>query len=54
MSSAKPGIYLSFEALRTHLRGLYAKFGVEDGLTGMQKCVRLVALVHDSARHAER
>jgi hypothetical protein len=43
------GIYLSFDALRTHLRGLYAKFGVEDGLTGMQKRVRLVELTYDSA-----
>jgi hypothetical protein len=42
------GIYLDLDSLRTHLRGLYAKFGVEDGLTPGEKRVRLVAVVYES------
>jgi multiple sugar transport system substrate-binding protein len=44
----KTGIYLDLDSLRTHLRNLYAKFGVEDGLTPSEKRVRLVALVYES------
>ena len=44
----KGGIYLDLDSLRTHLRNLYAKFGVEDGLTPSEKRVRLVELVYES------
>lgn len=45
---AKSGVYLDLDSLRTHLRNLYAKFGVEEGLTPGEKRVRLVALVYES------
>ena len=35
------------DTLRTHLRNLYARFGVEDGLTPAEKRVRLVELVYE-------
>ncbi|MEA2243236.1 MAG: hypothetical protein QOD24_2792 [Solirubrobacteraceae bacterium] len=41
------GIYLDIDALRGHLRNLYAKFGVEDGLNPAQKRARLVELVYE-------
>jgi multiple sugar transport system substrate-binding protein len=45
----KSGVYLDLDSLRTHLRNLYAKFGVEEGLTPGEKRVRLVALVYESS-----
>lgn len=44
---ASNDIYLDLDTLRTHLRNLYAKFGVEEGLTPAQKRVRLAELVYD-------
>jgi hypothetical protein len=41
------GIYLEIDALRGHLRNLYAKFGVEDGLNPAQKRARLAELVYE-------
>lgn len=39
-------IFLDLDTLRGHLRNLYAKFGVEEGLTAAEKRVRLAELVH--------
>src|ERR1044072_133728 len=44
---ARDGIYLDLDALRGHLRSLYAKFGVEDGLNPAQKRARLAELVYE-------
>jgi multiple sugar transport system substrate-binding protein len=41
------GVFLDLDTLRTHLRNLYARFGVEEGLTATEKRVRLVELVYD-------
>ena len=41
------GLHMDLDTLRSHLRNLYAKFGVEDGLTPAQKRVRLVELVYE-------
>ena len=43
------GLFLDLDTLRTHLRNLYAKFGVEEGLTPGEKRVRLVERVYDDA-----
>jgi hypothetical protein len=45
---AENGFYLDIDALRGHLRNLYAKFGVEDGLNPAQKRARLAALVYEN------
>ncbi len=45
---AQNGIYLDIDALRGHLRNLYAKFGVEDGLNPAQKRARLAELVYEN------
>jgi hypothetical protein len=45
---ADNGVYLDIDALRGHLRNLYAKFGVEDGLTPAQKRARLAELVYEN------
>lgn len=45
---AQKGIYLGSDALRGHLRGLYARFGVEDGLVPTAKRARLAELVRQS------
>ncbi|MDQ5827925.1 MAG: extracellular solute-binding protein, partial [Chloroflexota bacterium] len=42
------GLYMDRDALRGHLRNLYAKFGVEEGLTPAEKRVRLVERVYES------
>jgi multiple sugar transport system substrate-binding protein len=42
------GIYLDLDSLRGHLRHLYARFGVEEGLTPGEKRVRLVELVYEN------
>jgi Peptidase inhibitor family I36 len=44
---ANHGVYLEMDALRGHLRSLYAKFGVEEGLNPAQKRARLAELVHE-------
>jgi multiple sugar transport system substrate-binding protein len=41
-------LYLDLDTLRGHLRNLYAKFGVADGLTPAEKRVRLVERVYES------
>jgi len=46
---AENGVYLDIDALRGHLRNLYAKFGVEDGLTPAQKRARLAELVYENS-----
>jgi hypothetical protein len=46
---AQNGIYLDLDTLRGHLRNLYAKFGVEDGLNPAQKRPRLAQLVHENS-----
>jgi hypothetical protein len=46
---AQNGIYLDLDTLRGHLRVLYAKFGVEDGLNPAQKRARLAELVHENS-----
>lgn len=46
---AQDGIYLDLDTLRGHLRNLYAKFGVEDGLNPAQKRARLAELVHENS-----
>jgi hypothetical protein len=43
---SRNGIYLDLDTLRGHLRNLYAKFGVEDGLNPTQKRARLAELVY--------
>jgi len=43
---ASNGIYIDLDTLRSHLRGLYARFGVEEELTPAEKRVRLIELVH--------
>lgn len=45
---AENGVYLDIDALRGHLRQVYAKFGVEDGLNPAQKRARLAELVYES------
>jgi hypothetical protein len=45
---AQSGVYLDLDALRGHLRNLYAKFGVEDGLNPAQKRARLAELVYEN------
>jgi multiple sugar transport system substrate-binding protein len=45
---AQAGLHMDLDTLRTHLRNLYAKLGVEDGLTPAEKRVRLVELVYKS------
>ncbi len=42
------GVYLDLDSLRTHLRNLYARFGVEDGLTPTEKRARLAELVYEN------
>jgi hypothetical protein len=42
------GLYMDRDALRGHLRNLYAKFGVEEGLIPAEKRVRLVERVYES------
>jgi hypothetical protein len=42
------GLYMDLDTLRTHVRNLYAKLGVEDGLTPAEKRVRLVELVYEN------
>lgn len=42
------GVHLDLDALRGHLRNLYAKFGVDDGLAPAQKRARLAELVYES------
>lgn len=44
---AENGVYLEIDALRGHLRNLYAKFGVEDGVNPAQKRARLAELVYE-------
>jgi len=44
---AETGLAMDLDTLRGHLRNLYAKFGVEDGLTPAAKRVRLVELVYE-------
>jgi multiple sugar transport system substrate-binding protein len=46
---AQNGIYLDLDSLRGHLRNLYSKFGVEDGLNPAQKRARLAELVYENA-----
>lgn len=46
---SRNGIYLDLDTLRGHLRSLYAKFGVEDGLNPAQKRARLAQLVHENS-----
>jgi multiple sugar transport system substrate-binding protein len=41
------GVFLDLDTLRGHLRSLYAKFGLEEGLTPGEKRVRLVECVYD-------
>jgi hypothetical protein len=43
---SRNGIYLDLDTLRGHLRNLYAKFGVEDGLNPAQKRAQLAELVY--------
>jgi hypothetical protein len=43
---ARNGIYVDLDTLRGHLRNLYAKFGVEDGLNPAQKRARLAERVY--------
>jgi multiple sugar transport system substrate-binding protein len=45
---ATNGIYLDLDALRGHLRNLYCKFGVDDGLNPAQKRARLAELVYEN------
>jgi multiple sugar transport system substrate-binding protein len=45
---AANGLHMDLDSLRTHLRNLYARFGVEDGLTPAEKRVRLVELVYEN------
>ncbi len=45
---AANGVYMDLDSLRGHLRHLYARFGVEEGLTPAEKRVRLVELIHDN------
>jgi multiple sugar transport system substrate-binding protein len=42
------GLHMDLDSLRGHLRHLYARFGVEEGLTPAEKRVRLVELVYDN------
>ncbi len=42
------GIYLDLDALRGHLRNLYAKFGVDDDLTATEKRAQLAELVYEN------
>src|SRR4051812_45949980 len=42
---SKRHLDLDLDTLRTHLRGLYQKFGVEEGLNPAEKRVRLCELV---------
>lgn len=42
------GVYMDLDSLRGHLRHLYARFGVEEGLTPAEKRVRLVELLYDN------
>ena len=42
------GVDLDLDALRGHLRNVYVKFGVEDGLNPAQKRARLAQLVYES------
>jgi hypothetical protein len=44
---AQNGVYLEIDALRGHLRNLYARFGVEDGVNPAQKRARLAELVYE-------
>jgi multiple sugar transport system substrate-binding protein len=46
---AQNGVFLDLDTLRGHLRNLYAKFGVEDGLNPAQKRARLAELVYENA-----
>jgi hypothetical protein len=46
---AENGVYIDLDTLRGHLRNLYAKFGVEDGLNPAQKRARLAELVHENS-----
>jgi hypothetical protein len=46
---AENGVYLDIDALRGHLRNLYAKFGVEDRLNPAQKRARLAELVYENS-----
>jgi hypothetical protein len=46
---AENGVYIDLDTLRGHLRNLYAKFGVEDGLNPAQKRVRLAELVYENS-----
>jgi hypothetical protein len=46
---SRNGIYLDLDTLRGHLRNLYAKFGVEDGLNPAQKRARLAELVYKNS-----
>jgi multiple sugar transport system substrate-binding protein len=45
---AADGVYMDLDSLRGHLRHLYARFGVEEGLTPAEKRVRLVELIYDN------
>jgi multiple sugar transport system substrate-binding protein len=45
---AADGVFLDLDSLRGHLRNLYARFGVEEGLTPAEKRVRLVELVYEN------
>jgi hypothetical protein len=45
---AQNGVHLDIDALRGHLRNLYARFGVEDGLNPAQKPARLAELVYEN------
>jgi hypothetical protein len=46
---AENGIHLDLDTLRGHLRNLYAKFGVEDGLNPAQKRAQLAELVYKNS-----
>ena len=41
------GLHMDLDTLRGHLRNLYAKFDVEEGLTPAEKRMRLVELVYE-------
>lgn len=45
---AADGVFMDLDSLRGHLRHLYARFGVEEGLTPAEKRVRLVELIYDN------
>jgi peptidase inhibitor family I36 len=46
---AENGIYVDLDTLRGHLRNLYAKFGVQDGLNPAQKRAQLAELVYKNS-----